>query len=186
MGFFDIFGGASNKAGGAQEQAASEALHLQRQMYDQQRADLEPWRKTGAAALGNLNALLIDGDTSRYQATPGYDFRFNEGQRALERSANAKGMLSSGATAKALMKYGQDIGSAEFDNYINRNALLAGYGQNATQQGVQAAGNFAQIGGQTTQDMGAARASSYTGASNQLTGLLRDGAQIGAYMYGRR
>lgn len=181
MSFFDIFGGASNKAGGAQEQAASEALALQRQMYDQSRADLEPWRKTGTAALDNLNALLINGDTSKFMETPGYDYRFSQGVRASNNAANAKGMLRSGAQSKALMKYGQDIGSAEFDNYINRNALLAGYGQNATNAGVGVNTNYATQGGQTTQDAGAARASSYIGANNQVNDLLK----TGAYIYGR-
>ena len=185
MGLFDIFGGAAGKAGSAQEQAASEALALQREMYNTSRADLAPYLDTGKRALGNLNRLLLDGDMTAFEKTPGYDFRFNEGMRALENSANARGMLGSGATAKALQKYGQDIGSSEFDKYISRNAMLAGLGQNATGAGVGVNTNFGQMGGQSINDAGAARASSYVGPVNQLMGLLNTGAYTVGRMYGK-
>jgi len=62
------------------------------------------------------------------QNDPGYQFRLAEGQKALERSAAAKGGLLSGGTAKALDRYGQDYASGEYGNVYNR--ALGEYQQN--------------------------------------------------------
>jgi hypothetical protein len=51
---------------------------------------------------------------------PGFEFRMKEGQRALEQSAAAKGMLRSGQTWKDLQKYGQQMGELGYQNVYNR------------------------------------------------------------------
>lgn len=56
--------------------------------------------------------------------TSGYKFAFNEGQRALERSAAAKGMLGSGNTLAALVQYGQGQAAQQYGNEANRLADL--------------------------------------------------------------
>ena len=61
-----------------------------------------------------------------YQADPGYAFRLSEGQRALERTAAARGGLISGGALKAATRYGQDMGSQEYQNAYQR--ALTGYG----------------------------------------------------------
>ena len=48
----------------------------------------------------------------------GYQFRFNEGVRANDAAASASGVRNSGAAQKALTKFGQNIGSQEFYNYL--------------------------------------------------------------------
>lgn len=55
-----------------------------------------------------------------FEESVGYDFRFDQGQRALESSQAASGMLDSGSTGKALVEYGQGVASDEFDKYMNR------------------------------------------------------------------
>ena len=45
---------------------------------------------------------------------PGYAFRLKEGQKALERSAAAKGTLFTGGTGRALQRFGQEMGSQEY------------------------------------------------------------------------
>lgn len=54
------------------------------------------------------------------ETDPGYQFRLAEGNKALERSAAAKGILQSGGTLKALTKYGQDAASQEYANAWDR------------------------------------------------------------------
>ncbi len=54
------------------------------------------------------------------QNRPGYQFRQKEGQRAIENSAAAGGMLRSGNTWKDLVKYGQDYATSEYDQEYNR------------------------------------------------------------------
>ena len=55
-----------------------------------------------------------------FQADPGYAFRLAEGQKALERTAAARGGLLSGGALKAAQRYGQEAGSQEYMNAFNR------------------------------------------------------------------
>lgn len=71
---------------------------------------------------------------NNYRNSTGYQFRFNEGMRALDAGAP---VLNSGARLKAALNYGQNIASNEFGNYL---------GQLANQQGVGLAGASAQAG----------------------------------------
>jgi hypothetical protein len=59
---------------------------------------------------------------------PSYQFRLNEGNRAIEGSQAAKGLLRTGGTLKDLMGYGQDLASQEYGNAYNR--ALQGWGAN--------------------------------------------------------
>ena len=79
-----------------------------------------------------------------YAKTPGYDFRFNEGMKGLNRSRAAAGSLDSGATQKAALRYAQDFAANEYGTHLNRLAALSGAGQTASQNafaGYQNQGN---------------------------------------------
>lgn len=54
-------------------------------------------------------------------ADPSYGFRMGEGQRALENSAAARGVLNSGGTLRDLINYGQQFASQEYGNVFDRN-----------------------------------------------------------------
>jgi len=169
-----IVGGyiASKGAGDAaqtQADAANRASDAQQAMYMQQREDATPWRYAGMRALGGMESgdFQRDFTMNDFQKDPGYDFRMQEGQKALERSAAARGGLQSGATMKALSRYGQDFASNEYSNAynrfnsdrdrrFNRLASLAGLGQTANSQVMQAGQNAANQIGQNT--VGAANA----------------------------
>lgn len=113
----------------------------------------------------------------RFMETPGYQFRFDEGVRALDRSASARGRMLGGGHERELLRYGQGIGAAEFDNYANRLAGIAGMGQGSTTTlagiGQNTANNIAgayQTGagqqGDALMAAGTARASGYAGIGN--------------------
>ena len=73
-------------------------------------------------------ALLDDPDSIKQSAA--YKFRVGQGQEALQRSMGAKGMLNSGNRFMELTKYGQDMGSQEYDAQAGRlSGLLGTYGQ---------------------------------------------------------
>lgn len=91
----------------------------------------------GTQNLNNLNALIQSGelykgygdytgelgfDPSSVDVTqdPGYAFRLSQGQKALDTGAGRKGQLFSGSQQKALMEYGQNLGSQEYQNAYNR------------------------------------------------------------------
>ena len=68
------------------------------------------------------------------QQDPGYQFRLQQGQQALENSAAARGMLRTGGTMKGLMDYNQAAASQEYDKAYGRalGEYQMGYGQDLT------------------------------------------------------
>lgn len=177
---------SSRRAADAQENAAALAAETELEMFNQNRADAAPWREAGIGALGQMTSgTAAGGEFNRnftladFTADPGYDFRMQQGQRAIDSSAAARGGALSGAALKGSLRFGQDLGSQEYQNAynrfnndrtqrFNRLASLAGVGQTATrdvaQQGTQVASNIAnnQIG------VGNAQASSYVGRGNAI------------------
>jgi hypothetical protein len=61
-------------------------------------------------------------------ADPGYQFRLQQGQEALERSGAARGVTRTGGTLKDILDYGQRAASQEYGNVYNR--MSGQYGMN--------------------------------------------------------
>lgn len=61
LGAAGIQAGAAERAGETQSEAAEKAIEFQREMYQQQRADIAPWRRAGERALGTLEAGMAPG-----------------------------------------------------------------------------------------------------------------------------
>lgn len=138
---------------------------------------------SGAQAGGDyrLSAEQMQTARDRFMATPGYEFRFDEGVRALDRSAAARGALRGGGYGRELVRYGQGVATEEFGKYSNALLGLAQMGQGATGStaaaGAQTSGNIANIiqtGGQQQGNAlttaATARASGYAGAANAVQG----------------
>ncbi len=189
---------AADRATRAQQTATNSANDMQRYMFEQQRADQEPWRQTGTTALKDLAGgdFQRDFTMADFEADPGYQFRMAEGAKALERSAAARGGLNSGATLKALTKYGQDFASNEYNNAYNRfnadrdrrfNRLssLAGLGQTANTQVGQAGQNYANNVSNNTLNMGNAQAAGAINQGNRRVAFgnqLMENASTGMFM----
>jgi hypothetical protein len=231
-----------SRGASAQANAARDAASAQLAMFDTNRADMQPWQRSGGNALAQLNYELglaperpnnlfiapgqrdfyrgmndmraitaeldkmnkegryndpryqqliqrrdmvrwgIDPDARAggFEETPGYAFRVGEGQKAIERSAAARGGLNSGATMKALQRFGQGIAAEEYGTYLNRLGAMSGTGQVATQNlgsmGQAAAGQA----GNALMQAGNARASGYQAVGNALTGTIGQGVGIAA------
>lgn len=184
-----VIGGlASNRAASTQAQAAQQAADTQKQIFERQVELQEPWRQAGISALNKLIPMseYQKFGMGQFQADPGYAFRLSEGQKALERSAAARGGLLSGATGKALTRFGQEMGSQEYQNAFNRYQVeraaqlqplqsLAGVGQTAATTLTGAAGQMGQNVSEALQSAAAARASGYVGGANALTSALGTG-----------
>lgn len=178
---------SAGQAADAQVRSTDAANATQLEMFNQNRADQEPWRTTGVAALGTLAGNMdTGGDFSRdftladFAKDPGYDFRMQEGQRGLDASAAARGGALSGAAIKGSQRYGQDYASGEFQNAYNRfnndrttrfNRLssLAGVGQTAVNQVNSDRTQTATNIGNNTIGAGNARASGYMGQGNAMS-----------------
>lgn len=191
-----IQAGAASDAADAQSQAAREANALQWKMYQQNRDDNEPWRNAGKDALGRMQADEFQKDFTMqdFQQDPGYAFRMSEGQKAIERSAAARGGLGSGATMKALARYGQDFASNEYQNAYNRfnadrdrryNRLssVAGAGQNAVNSTANAGMNYANQAGGNLIGAGNAQAAASLATGQSYANTVSGIGQAGLNAY---
>jgi hypothetical protein len=112
--------GGETRATLLQQKRMDEALTAQRNL-------LSPYSTAGATAVNRLSTGLATGGEfskpftlTNFTADPGYAFRLSEGQKALERQSAARGGLMSGGALKAATRFGQEMGSQEFQNAFNR------------------------------------------------------------------
>lgn len=120
--------------------------------YNTARGDLtannyyQPFYDTGVSsnsmygnALGLNGATGNDAANAAFRASPGYQFRFNQGMDALNRSAASRGMLASGNQSMALNDYGQNQASSEWNNWLNglNTGATRGMGAAAGMSGLQ-------------------------------------------------
>lgn len=180
---------ASDHAADAEIEAAKIASATQLGMYNQNREDLAPWRNVGGGAINKLGGLYGIGPDGKplaqgafgpdqiaeFERSPDYAFAVDQGQKAVDRSAAARGHLYSGAQMQANQKFGQGLGTQNYNNYANRLAALAGVGQSATtttgEFGQNAANNIAQ----NQMAQGNARASGYLGGANSWANAINNG-----------
>jgi hypothetical protein len=206
---------AADTAAQASREASAASIAEQQRQYNTSRADYAPYLAAGTESVNQLATDLRPG--GRFASTTPFDFQYNanadpgtafrlsEGVKALDRSAASRGGLLSGATLKGIQRYGQDLGSQEFQNAFNRyttgfnantgerNQLynryagVAGTGQNAvgsvTSQGANMAGNIGNAYMTSAANTGNAamaaagqRNSAFGGAGNVLGRIYgRDG-----------
>ena len=173
------------------------------EMFNKQVELQEPWRQAGINALAKMQdqynqmPAAFTGQVNMAQ-DPGYAFRLSEGQKALERSAAARGGMLSGATLKGTERFAQDLASQEYSNAYqraldvynaatqreaagyNRLAAMSGLGQTTSEKLSSAAGQYganagslAMIGGANQANMALAggniRASQYGTLGNAIT-----------------
>lgn len=154
----------ANKAASAQGKAAKRAAQA-----------FAPYNTVGTGALNTL-AQLYGLPTSSgspggqpfgpasidaFRRSPDYKFALDEGDRAIQFSAAAKGGLVSGNTLRALAEYNQGLATQNFGNYSGRLFNLASLGANAAQGQAGAA-----------YQGGAATASGYVGGTNAINSSL--------------
>lgn len=177
---------AAKNAAAQQAAAAEKASQIQKDMFDQVRGDLNPYRQAGNTSLQQLMiGMKPNGFFNQTYSgqdiydDPSYKFRVNQGNNAIQGGAAAQGGLLSGATLKALQNYGQESASQEYQNAYNRfnadqtnqyNRLsnLVGIGQNAA----------AQTGSAGTQTAQAIANNTMQGANSQAAGTIAAGNSV--------
>ena len=113
---------------------------------------------------------------------PGYAFRMQEGQTAVENMLRSAGLLNSGKALRAITRYGQDYGSNEYQQAFGRLGALAGYGGTAVAQGSATIGNAANYIQSGYGRIGEARAGAAIGQANAWGGAISDiGSIYGAW-----
>lgn len=126
---------ATGAAASAVEQAAQQAQQgmagaveggnqVLRQVYDDATGTMQPYVQLGNGAVMKLSDLVNSGELTKDFAfsedDPSYQWRLQQGQQAVERSAAARGGLNSGATLKALTRYAQGAASQEYQAAFDR------------------------------------------------------------------
>ena len=168
---------AAKSAAQTSAQSADRATELQQRMYEESVARQQPFLQTGTEFFNRLAAVQRGGPEAQnfLQMDPGYQFRFREGLRALDRQAAARAGLQSGAALKAAQGYGQDLASQEYGAAYNRLASMANVGPQAAgvmsnlgQNYATNVGNIYQQQGDTAANAALARGSAYSGGLNQL------------------
>lgn len=196
--------GGAEDAARAQGDATKNALQLEREQWQSSRNDLAPYREAGQAALGRLRSLLgIDTETSNPSESPllrkfapddlnsdtvynsGLQFGLDEGRKAIERRAAAGGGYDSGATLKALTRFGNDYGSTKAadaygrfrdyqDSTYGKLSGIAGLGSGATNVGVGANNAAASNMSNLITGQGNANAAASIARSNALSGGINN------------
>lgn len=123
-------------------------------MLAKERAALAPKITSQFQPTGSFGELAKKFDMSSFHQDPGYQFRMDEANKALQRSAAARGGLLSGGTLRGLSDLNQNLASQEYQSAynrfqndqtsrFNRLAALAGIGQTATNVTGQLGQNYA-------------------------------------------
>jgi hypothetical protein len=210
---------AARESGAISKDVADRQLALQTRKYEEGVQRDQPFLTAGTNALARMQAgeftqpAAFNVNDPRYaqpgafsftakdyQADPGYAFRLSEGQRALERTAAARGGLISGTALKAASRYSGDLASQEYQNAYTRaltgyntkvdqsntafNRGLTGYNADVARAdtGYNRLAGMANIGQTTTQALNTAGANYANTASNTLGnyGTAASNAVMGA------
>lgn len=195
--------GGSYLGSKAQKEAAKEATELeyliarenidfQRELNEEQRGDFAPWRDVGEQALEQLWSGVQAGDFEvgdiDVTRDPGYQFRMDEGIKALDQSAAARGRLLSGAQQKGLTKYAQNVASDEYarayareaDEKTRRFNILSGLsssGQASAARQAAATSQLAQTGGNILSNLGQSQAQAALAAGQARAGAYQSYGQ---------
>lgn len=135
-----------------------------------------PWYFSGDSsrqgpAMARMNNYLrqLYGISDTFQTDPSYEWRQQQGNQAIERSAAARGMQLSGANLKGIADYNQGLASTEYGNWYGRreNAVNNYLGQLTGMAG-QGASSTAALNGVNSSMTGAA--GGYLANSGQYAG----------------
>lgn len=162
-------GRAAKKAADTQAEAGRNALMQYR-----------PYAALGDRAAGILEGqltpqgLLDTFGPEDFETSPGYQWRMDEGLRALDNRLGAMGLRRSGRAMKEITRFGQGLASDEYaraydrfnQDLRQRYNMLAG----PTQLGSGVAGNT----GNVLMDIGNVQAAGNVGATNALTQGVND------------
>lgn len=169
---------ASKSAASTQADAATQAAQLQKEQYDQTREDLQPYRDLGTQYIPQLQSALSNplltstfsyGDftaptAAEAQATPGYQFTLDNGLKAAQNSASARGLGSSGAALKGASSYAKGLADSTYNDVFNRD--LSTYSTNRN----NAASSFATNYGVASDNV------------NRLLGIVGNGQNASAQL----
>lgn len=162
----------ANKAASAQESAAQQAAATQMQMFQQTNANLAPFRQLGQYSGGLLQSALpsltapINMDQATLEQTPGYQFNKTQGLKAVQNSAAARGLGSSGAALKGAATFATGLADNTYQNQFNNAMANKQFEYNSLLGPTQLGESAAAGTGQAATAAGQGIASAQIGAGN--------------------
>lgn len=157
-----IGGNAAKSAAEDQADAIRRAVRLQKKMYEQGREDMAPWLAAGKQSLATLQGEL----GNSYEASKGYNWQVQEGEKGVLSNLSALGMTNSGSALKALEQFRQGLANQDYGQWYNRQAQLASGGQQQSGALAQQGQNYANTAGNLMGQLGAVQASGTVGQAN--------------------
>jgi hypothetical protein len=186
-------GKGASKAAQIQAQASAQQNALLKSIYDQNSANFQSDITAGDNASTRQQQLLglVPGGASPtdiLRATPGYQFKMDQGLQAVNSNAYASGLGNSGATLKALLTYGQGVADQGFNNYYSQVGQVADRGSAAKSSLAGVSTTYAHDSNNVTQNA-ADTAANYqlfkaANFNNTLDGLLKAGGNAFGSSYG--
>ena len=156
---------SADKQTKAMQQGNDASIAEQRRQYDQAREDFAPYREWGISGMNALNDPLAN-----FEASPGYEWRRNEGMRDIGNQFAVKG--GGGNAMKALAAFNQNYASNEFGNWWQRQMQKVDVGRGATNSVSAAGQNMANNVSAGYQSLGAntatVRGNQYANMNNAL------------------
>jgi hypothetical protein len=141
------------------------------------------------AEIGKLQSSPDYGSLSKkftindYQADPGYQFRLDEGNKAINAAQSARGNFYSGAALKEANKYNSNMASQEYgsaydrwvnqqNNQFNKLQSVAGTGAGATNTQAQLNQGYAGSQGNIYGQLGSSQANTAINQGNIYSGMV--------------
>lgn len=210
---------ASSDAAQTQADAANRTADMQNAQWQQTQANLKPYLDFGSSAINPLRAAMgydanwnADPNNILNQsfnapsaadaaATPGYQFTLDNGLRAVQNSASARGLGTSGAAMRGAADYASGLANSTYNdvfsralntfntnygaaaNRVNRLNTLVGNGQNAAATNGSLGANAMNSIGDSLMGGANAAAAGRVGSANAIANGL-SGAGNNALLYG--
>jgi hypothetical protein len=116
-------------------------------------------------------------DMSAFFESPDYQFNLNEGQKAIDRSAAARGGLLSGGAQKEGIRYASGMASREYSAFVDRLMQQAGLGNTGIGASAAAGANTASTVANAATNAANARGSAYLTAGSAINSGVQGGIQ---------
>ena len=155
-----IFGAsAQQQAAAEQARLTQEALNLQQQIYEEQKALLDPYVTAGTdIGLAGLTGLTTPAGQeeflAQYYAGPQYQTLQQQSQQELLAAAAATGQLGGSTAANQLQRIAPTLGLQALEQQYGQYAQLAGIGQTAATGTAQLGSQYAATSAGLLQDLG--------------------------------
>lgn len=197
-----VGGGATLLSGYMQGEAAKEgantiaggtryAADINKQMYDTTNENLRPYREQGYTSLKDIAARMPELTTAYSPEDfakgidPGYQFRLQQGTKALENQQNRSGGLVGGNAMQGMQDYTQGSASQEYGSAYARNTTnqtnIFNRLKSIADMGLGATGTTAQVAQNTGESMGSA---AIAGAQAQAAGTIGSAKAYGNSLQG--